>query len=141
MITVAIPPVSLTAVALLAVVALLGIACAIRRRHARVSLSSGIASALLIVIGIGIVWTVAVSPVGLGWSITGIEESADLVGTGASVQRALGSLSTAGMLFLSPASVWSTFAGCTVAVAATWLSMTYLSRRRRAVALRSAVKK
>ncbi len=140
MIAVSIPAMPMTAVAILAVTAILVIACAIRRRHVKASLSSGITYAILIVVGVGVLWSAAVSSVGLGWSITGLEGSADLVGTGASVQRALGNLSAGGILFSSPASVWSAIAACTFAVAATWLSMTF-ALRRRAVALKATLKK
>ncbi len=122
---------------ILALVILILIAM-IRRRAGQMTTFWGGVVALLSVIAIGAIWIVAVSPVDMAWSIAGIHESADLIGSGTSVQRSLGS--TYGNYALIPrgVAVWLTVIISAVAVMSVWLIVSLLGRRRRLASARTS---
>ena len=116
--------------AVAAVVAILTIMTVARCRYGRITTAAGAVMAILAIAAIGMLWFAAVDPIGREWSISGLGQSTDLIGTGTSIQRSLGS-ATRDTLLHQGISFWPALAGSAMVIAAICLSVTLLSRRRR----------
>ena len=97
-------------------------------------------SPLLSVIAIGVIWIVAVSPVDMVWSVAGMRESADLIGSGTSVQRSLGYTYGHDALVPRGVAVWLAVIISAVAVMSVWIAISILGHRRRLAPPRPSVK-
>ena len=126
--------------AVAAVVAILTIMTVVRCRYGRITTIAGAAIVFLAIIAIGMLWFAAVDPIGREWSIAGLGQSPDLIGTGTSIQRSLGSGAVHDPLLSGSLSFWPAIAGSVMVVGAVSLSVTILSRRRRFASAKQSIK-
>lgn len=112
----------------------------VRRSSGQMTTLGGGVIALLSVIAIGVIWIVAVSPVDMVWSVAGMRESADLIGSGTSVQRSLGYTYGHDTLVPRGVAVWLAMIISAVAVMSVWIAISILGHRRRLAPPRPSVK-
>ncbi|GFI67635.1 hypothetical protein [Muribaculum intestinale] len=112
----------------------------VRRSSGQMTTLGGGVIALLSVIAIGVIWIVAVSPVDMVWSVAGMRESADLIGSGTSVQRSLGYTYGHDALVPRGVAVWLAVIISAVVVMSVWIAISILGRRRRLAPPRPSVK-
>ncbi len=104
-------------------------------RHMRgnVSLLKRVVLSALAVLIVGAVWCAAVNSAGGEWSIAGVGASSDLIGTGTSIQRALGSVGASSVTGAAVPGIWPALIGSCIAVAGIWTLLTVPNARKAAV--------